>query len=271
VHRSSRRPACTRPTGRRRRLPPGRQQQRRRWQRPTRQRPELPFPDCNDRHAPNPADLRIRGGLIAAADAAATHRTGLSVRIAQDEGRCRRRYSPPWSRCRRAVSACEHWDSRRGGDMPNAEPRGSPASPRGHWICRGAEGPMALTRPRSGLLSGHKPVEGRTVRRLPWCTKLHCLLRAQWPICRRDGTSYDWLPSALTIMTSKSAGDTSGESASVLLSHGADRRWSSCGGMSDWCHVNSFALGERSLSRCNTRVPRRVPVLTQAGARSRVG
>jgi hypothetical protein len=67
----------------------------------------------------------------------------------------------------------------------------------------------------------------------------------------------------------KSARDTSGESASVLLSHGADRRWSSCGGMSDWYHINSFALGERSLSRCNTRVPRRVPPAAQVGIEGR--
>jgi len=66
----------------------------------------------------------------------------------------------------------------------------------------------------------------------------------------------------------KAARDTSGESASVLPSHGADRRWSSCGGMSDWYHINSFALGERSLSRFSTRVPRRLPF---ANDRQRVG
>jgi hypothetical protein len=171
VHPASRRLVCTRPTGRRRRVPRGRQRQRRTWQPPTRQRPEFPFPECTDRHAPNSADQRIRGCLIAPTGAAATHRTGTSH--CQDESRCRK-------------------------------------------------GPMTLTGPRAGLLSGHRPVEGRTVQRL------------------------------------QSAHDTSGESASVLLSHGNYRRWNSCCRMSDWCHINAITLGERGPSRRNARVPRRV-------------
>ena len=133
--------------------------------------------------------------------AAATHRTGPSVRIAQDEGRCRRQYSPPWPRCRRAVIACSGTPPvvaviRRmpshAGALPALVATGSAAAPRDY-------GPYS---PAIRLLSGHKPVEGRTVRRLPWRTKLHCLLRRSGPICRRDGTAYGWLPIALTIMTS---------------------------------------------------------------------
>ena len=106
----------------------------------------------------------------------------------QDEGRCRTLAQVPLER---AVSG-----STATGGVPLALPQ--------------RRGPMALTRRRAGLLSGHKPVGGRTVRRL------------------------------------QSAHDTSGgESASVLLSHGADCRWNSCSRMSDWCHGNAITLGER--------------------------
>jgi hypothetical protein len=46
-------------------------------------------PDCTDRRAPNSADHRIWGCLVAAMGAATTYRIG-PLSVFQDEGRCRR-------------------------------------------------------------------------------------------------------------------------------------------------------------------------------------